>query len=539
MTRAQIVARCRIYRAALFRLFVAHYTSPLTASAFASHHSFLSSPSLSRFCNAHFYKSLSFHFPSPEAEDSDFDSDSSKPISNFLSSDLPIIIQHLSQAKSNFSTQEEALGFMRSSHITKPTMGLICSVLWELRHDWESAFLAFRWASNCVLGSPWAWHLMIWVLGKQRRFDLAWMVLRRMHYKSLLTRRALIIMMERYVSANETGKAIKTFHALEKFNVKADLDVFYALLRVLCKNKNVEEAEELLLLKQNFFPLETTGFNIILDGWCNILVDLIEAKRVWKEMAKYCIIPDSTSYTYMIGCLAKHGNLFDSLRFYDEMKKRGWFPNLKVCNYLIYILTRENCMKEAYSMFNKIMETGLQPNLETYNCMVLPLCEAHRLDEAQEIMQMMILGGVRPSMDTYHAFIKIEDFPGLIKLVEQMKEDGNTPNQSTFLLIFNNFFRLGKSESALKMWSEMSRYDVIPNAVHYITMIKGLAADGWIPKAKEFYDEMKSKGFRADPELELLMKGFLSSNNYCWGKGAKGYKTRKLERNKICRDLKL
>lgn len=410
-------------------------------------------------------------------------------------------------------------------------------MLWELRRDWESAIIAFRWAGDCVLESPWAWHLMIWVLGKQRRFDLAWMVLRRMHQKSLRPRRALIIMIERYVSANEVGKAIKTFHALEKFNVKADLDAFYALLRALCKSKNIEEAEELLLLNRYFFPLETAGFNIVLDGWCNILVDLIQAKRVWREMAKYCITPDGTSYTYMIGCLAKHGNLFDSVRFYDEMKKRGWIPNIRVYNYLIYVLTRENCMKEAHSIFNKIMEAGLQPDLETYNCMILPLCEAHKLDEAQEMMKMMISGGVRPSMDTYHAFVNIEDFGGIFKLIERMKEDGIRPNECTFLLIFNNFFRLGKSESALKMWREMSKYDVVPDIVHYITMIKGLAADGWIPKAMEFYGDMKSKGFPADPELELLFKGFLSNNKNLWDRGGKGYITWKHGRNRIPRDL--
>lgn len=322
----------------------------------------------------------------------------------------------------------------------------------------------------------------------------------------------------RYVSANETEKAIRTFHALEKFNLNADLDAFYALLCALCKNKNIEEAEELLLSKRNFFPLETVGFNILLDGWCNILVDLIEAKRIWREMAKYCITPDSTSYTHMISCLAKHGSLYDSVRLYDEMKKRGCIPNLKVYNYLIYVLTRENCMKEAHSIFNKIMEEGLKPDLETYNCMILPLCEAHKLDEAREIMKTMMLGGIRPSMDTYHAFVKIENFEGMFKLIERMKEDGIRPNHRTFLLIFDNFFRSGESENALRMWGEMSEYDVTPGIVHYITMIKGLVVHGWIPKAVEFYGEMKAKGFPAEPELEKLFNGFLSNKKNRWGR---------------------
>ncbi|KAG0479886.1 hypothetical protein HPP92_010744 [Vanilla planifolia] len=470
------------------------------------------------------HKPLSSPFFSyPETESSDFDSESDEPIANISSPYLPTFVQILSQAKTQFSTQDEVLASLSSSFAFKPTKDLLYSALWVLRHDWESALLAFRWGGDCVLDSLSAWHLMIWVLGKRKRFDLAWLLVRKMHRKSLLTRRALVIMMERYASANEPGKAIKTFHAMEKFNLDADLATFYALVRTLCKHKNIEEAEELLLSKQKFFPLSAAGFNIVLDGWCNVFVDVIEAKRVWREMAKYCVMPDDISYTHMIGCFSKLGNLFDSLRLYVEMKKRGWNPTLKVFNYLIYVLTRENCTNEAQNIFHKIKETGLKPDVTTYNCYILPLCEAHKVNEAQDVMNLMISEGLQPSMETYHAFVKMVDFEGTLKLIDKMRASGFGPDGSTFLVIFDKFFRLGESENALKMWIEMRRNGVSPSALHYTTMIKGLAVHGWIPKAMEFCDEMKSKGFPADPKLERLFKRFISDNRNHWGKGGKGF----------------
>ncbi|KAE8767035.1 hypothetical protein D1007_61656 [Hordeum vulgare] len=116
--------------------------------------------------------------------------------------------------------------------------------------------------------------------------------------------------------ANEVKKAVKTFDVMERFKVEADQTVFYSLLRALCRSKNIEDAEELLLARRIFFPLTAEGFNIILDGWCNIFTDLAEV-----------------------------GNLFDTLRVYDEMKKSGWIPRIDVYNQLIYVLTRENCVK--------------------------------------------------------------------------------------------------------------------------------------------------------------------------------------------------
>ena len=95
----------------------------------------------------------------------------------------------------------------------------------------------------------------------------------------------------RYAAANEVSKAIKTFHAMEKFKLNADSSTFYALLHALCKNRNVEEAEELLLLNRKFFPLETEGFKVVLNGWCNIIIDVVEAKRVSREMSNCYITP--------------------------------------------------------------------------------------------------------------------------------------------------------------------------------------------------------------------------------------------------------
>lgn len=312
---------------------------------------------------------------------------------------------------------------------------------------------------------------------------------------------------------------MKVFHIMDKLKVHADLTVFYDLLRALCKNEYVDEAEEFLLVNRKIFPLTAESFNIVLDGWCNIICDVIEAKRVWREMSNYCITPDGTSYSHMICCFSKVGNLFDSLRLYDEMKKRDWIPNLNVYNSLIYVLTKESCLREANNIFDKIIAASLQPNVETYNSMINPLCEARKLEEAQMVMDDMVVKGINPTIETYHAFIKAESTEGTIKLLRRMKDVGCGPNSYTFFLILDKFFSFGDSGSALKMWSEMRRYDVTPDATHYLAIVEGLIKHGWFPKALEFYNEMKCKGFSADPKLERLFMSFLSNHKNHWGNG--------------------
>lgn len=324
----------------------------------------------------------------------------------------------------------------------------------------------------------------------------------------------------RYAAVNDAGKAIKTFQAMEKFKLSADSIAFYTLLGALCKHKNIEEAEELMFLNKKLFPLEPESFNIILNGWCNIIVDVVEAKRVWREMSNCCVTPDGTSYTLMINCFSKVGNLFDSLRLYDEMKKRGWVPELMVYNSLIYVMTKENCMKEAHNLLDKIIEMGMKPDSSTYNSIIYPLCEAEKLEEARVVYNDMMKKGLSPTIGTYHALAKVENMVGTLKLINRMREVGCGPNSLTFLLILDKLFRWRLPEKALKIWTEMKKYDVDPDSAHYFALVEGLASCGWLNKAREFYVEIKSRGFPGDPKLEKLLKELEAKNkNHAEGKG--------------------
>ncbi|PIA36771.1 hypothetical protein AQUCO_03200031v1 [Aquilegia coerulea] len=389
------------------------------------------------------------------------------------------------------------------------TEDLVCSVIWELREEWELALMAFRSSEEKGCNHSRAWDLMVWVLCQQKRFATAWGLIRDMSKSSINPRAAILIMIESYAVASCPRKSIQTFEAMEKFRISQDTEALYTLLQALCKNGNIEEAEEFMQLNKPLFPLKTESFNIILNGWCNISVDLIEAKRVWREMSSCCITPDATSYTHMISCFSKVGDLFSSLRLYDEMKKRGWVPGLDVYNSLIYVLTWNNCLKEAFNVVDKIKEASLQPDSITYNSMVLPLCEARKLEEAKIVLSDMVQMGLTPTPETYHAFIEVESADGTVELLKQMKEARCAPNGHTFLLAINKLLQSKQPDDALRLWVEMIKYEVVPDSAHYSAIVKGLVVCGWHAKARKFYDDMKSRGLPDDPTINKLFKDLI------------------------------
>ncbi|XP_057969174.1 pentatricopeptide repeat-containing protein At1g80880, mitochondrial isoform X2 [Malania oleifera] len=415
----------------------------------------------------------------------------------------PGVLKLLEVAK-KFPSEEEAMAFLDSSGV-KPNRHLVCSAIWALRDEWKVAFLVFKWGEKCESSSEKARGMVIWVLGNHRKFSVAWGLIRGWHHSSVETQRAMLILMDRYAAANNPAKAIRTFHIMERLKVSPDVKTFYVLLNTLCKHGNIEEAEDCMLLNKKFFPLETEGFNIILNGWCSISIDIIEAKRIWREMSKCCIIPNATSYTHMISCFSKVGNLFDSLRLYDEMKKRGWVPGLEVYNALIYVLTRENCLKEALKLLERMKEMGFKPDSATYNSLICPLCEAKKQEEARTILARMIGENISPTIDTYHAFLEGATLEGTLEVLKRMRRAGCSPEGETFHLILANFFKSKQVDNALKIWVEMKQH-VVVNSGHYAALVEGLAMCGQFDKAREFHAEMISKGFLDDPKFKTLLK---------------------------------
>ncbi|KAJ6341188.1 hypothetical protein OIU78_009377 [Salix suchowensis] len=421
------------------------------------------------------------------------------------------LLQSLKMA-AHFPSEAEAMASLDESGI-RANQNLVCSVIWELREECRLAFLAFKWGDKWGCVDEKACELMVWVLGNHKKFNTAWILIRDLHRSLMSTRRAMLIMIDRYAAANVPGKAINAFRIMDKFRMTPDEEAFYFLLNILCKNGNIEEAEEFMLANKKFFPLEVEGFNIILNGWCNICVDVFEAKRIWREMSTYCIDPDATSYTHMISCFSKVGNLFDSLRLYDGMKKRGWVPGIEVYNSLVYILTRENCFKQALKILDKMKETGLQPDSATYNSMIHPLCEAKKLEDARSLMATMIEENVSPTIETYHAFLEGTVFEETFEVLDRMKIAGLGPSEDTFLLLLAKFFKLEQPENALKIWVEMKQYEVAFNLTHYTVVVEGLARCGLLTKAREYYAEMRSNGYSDDPKLQKMLKVPIQDKN--------------------------
>ncbi|CAI9113861.1 OLC1v1014551C2 [Oldenlandia corymbosa var. corymbosa] len=411
----------------------------------------------------------------------------------------------LTRKAANLDSGDEALDFLDQASV-RPNVDLIFSAVLALREEWKLAYLVFKWGEKWDCVDERCRCVMIWMLGNHRKFGTAWSLIHDLHRSSKDTKQAILTIIDRYVAANSVDKAMRTFKVMEKVCFSPDQEAFFTFLNILCKHGNIEEAEEFMFLNKKFFPLETEGFNIILNGWCNVAVDIFEAKRIWREMSKCCILPNGTSYRHLIACFSKIGNLFDSLRLYDEMKKRGLIPGIEVYNSLAYVLASQNCLKESLAVIDKMKEAGWTPDSTTYNNIIRPLCEAGKVEEARSVVAIMTKDNVSPTIDTYHTLLTGVSFEETLEVLQHMRKAGIGPDKSTFLHILAKFFELKQPENALEVWLKMPQYEIVPDVAHYTLSVEGLVKCGLLVRARELYAEMTSKGFPNDPKLEKMLK---------------------------------
>ncbi|CDP21048.1 unnamed protein product [Coffea canephora] len=399
------------------------------------------------------------------------------------------------------------------------TSELVVEVLSRVRNDWEAAFTFFLWASKQpgYAHSLREYHSMISILGKMRKFDTAWALIDEMRVRGgstgtpLVTPQTLLIMIRKYCAVHDVAKAINTFYAYKRFKFEITIEDFQDLLSALCRYKNVKDAEYLLFCNKSVFPLNTKSFNIILNGWCNVVGDLREGMRIWREMKARGIPRDVFSYSSMMSCYSKFGNLKSLLKLFDQMKGLDIAPDRKVYNAVIHALSKGKHVKEARNLMKTMQENGISANAATYNSLIMPLCRTRQIDAAREIFNEMTEKGMPPTVRTYHAFFRIlMTGEEVFALLQSMNVTGCQPGHDTYIMLIRKFCRWRQLDNVFKLWTEMRNNGLDHDRSSYIVLINGLFLNGKLEESYKYYLEMKKKHLLPEPKIEEMLQAWLA-----------------------------
>ncbi|GMJ15541.1 hypothetical protein like AT3G02650 [Hibiscus trionum] len=180
---------------------------------------------------------------------------------------------------------------------------------------------------------------------------------------------------------------------------------FSAVVRGLCRTKDVDEAKKVLLkMIEHGPPPGNAVFNSVVNGYSKA-GDMDKAKEVMKLMEDRGLKPDVYTYTVVMSGYVNGGQMDQACEVLSEAKKK---------------------------------HTKLSP--VTYHTLIRGYCKLEQFDEALKLFAEMKDFGVQPSVDEYNKLIqslclKVLDWQTAEKLLSQMKENGLYLNGITRSLI--------------------------------------------------------------------------------------------------------
>ncbi|GJN08708.1 hypothetical protein PR202_ga26660 [Eleusine coracana subsp. coracana] len=364
--------------------------------------------------------------------------------------------------------------------------------------------------------SPFALDTALYVLGRSRRFDDMWGLLRsiRRQYPDAVTPRTAMVVLGRVAKVCSVRETVDSFRRLARMlRGREDADpagLFNALLRTLCQEKSMSDARNVYHALKYEFQVNLQTFNILLSGWKSAE----DAEAFVAEMRDLGVEPDLVTYNSLIDCHCKNRGVDKAYQLLDEMREKDISPDVITYTSLIGGLGLIGQPDKAKGLLKEMHELGCYPDVPAYNAAIRNFVIAKRLGDAFALMDEMTSKGLMPNPTTYNLFFRLYywayDIGSAWQLYERMRSEGCFPNTQSCMFIIRLCRRHGKVAHALELWSDMVR-----NGFGSFTLVSDVLFDllcdeGKLEEAERCFHQMVEIGQKpsnvAFRRIKILMQ---------------------------------
>ncbi|KAK3028322.1 hypothetical protein RJ639_037784 [Escallonia herrerae] len=218
---------------------------------------------------------------------------------------------------------------------------------------------------------------------------------------------------------------------------------------------------------------------------------------------------DSATYLALIYCLDDAGLVGEMWKTIQDMVRGTCIISPGDLSEVVKILGKAKMVNKALSIFYQIKGRKCKPTASTYNSIIFMLMQEGHHEKVHELYnEMCNEGNCFPDTFTYSALISVFGKLGrddsAVRLFDEMKENGLHPSAKIYTMLLGIYFKSGKVEKALALVREMKDKGCAPTVYTYTELIKGLwkagnSEEAYIEKALLLLEEMDEKGFPPCP----------------------------------------
>ncbi|KAJ0043727.1 hypothetical protein Pint_18621 [Pistacia integerrima] len=379
----------------------------------------------------------------------------------------------------------------------------------------------FRWSGYQLNDkhSPYAWNLVVDLLGKNSLFDAMWDAIKSMSKEGLLSLATFASVFSSYVIAGNVRDAIMTFEVMEQYGCKQDIIALNSLLSAICRDGETIDAVEFLRVAKGRIRPDADTYAILLEGWEN-QGDVVNARQTFTEMVVEigwdpANVPAYGSFLCTL--LKGRDGIYEAINSFKTLADRRCYPGMK-----FFKVALEKCLKShdvrggelVWEAMIGLGRIGLRPDTLIYNSMMTLYCYSNDIGAAIKLLDEMVYNGAFPDMQTYNVLfqflIKCRKLREASGLFNEMVKNECVLNQENCCAAIRIYMDSGDPYIAIKFWKYMMENYHSDLSETGNLFVVGLCDMDMHPEAVKYAKGMIEKGIQLTPSSLLKLKQCLA-----------------------------
>ncbi|KAJ7552682.1 hypothetical protein O6H91_06G064500 [Diphasiastrum complanatum] len=328
-----------------------------------------------------------------------------------------------------------------------------------------------------------------------------------------------------YANAGQGEEALRLFQQMKLEGVRPDAVTYLHLIHACGRLKSLETAKQV-----HGFVVESGNESDCFVG--TALVDMYAkcgslglAREVFDKLKK----PDTVSWNSMMAAYADRGKGEEILELYEEMKKISVMPDSLTYVSLLRACASLGALEQGKQFHLDAVEAGFESDEFVGVALVDMYAKCRSLIDACRVFESLPLQDEVSWTALIGGYAKIGEGERALALYQQMKQEGMTPNEVTFVCALNACAGLADFERGCQihfdvveaglesdvyvgatlidmyakcgsLWHARQVFDHLPkrSLVAWNSMIGGYSKNGMAEEALTLWQEIKSEIVRPD-----------------------------------------
>jgi pentatricopeptide repeat protein len=315
----------------------------------------------------------------------------------------------------------------------------------------------------------------------------AWQLFQEMHCRDVVSWNA---MLAGYAHNGHFDEALEVFQEMQLAGVKPDTNTFSSVLSACSSLADLEQGMEIHQeIIRSGFQLDVSVGSALVDMYVKC-GNIEQAHDVFKQMP----LRNAISWTAMIAGYSLNGHAMEALRLFREMVRAGVEPDSKAFVSVLPACANLGALVLGMEIHEHIIRNGLQEDVFAASALVDMYAKCGDIDKSRHLFDKMQERNVVSWTSMISGYAIHGYGKEAIELFEQMQHSGLKPNHVTLVCILSACCHAGLVDTGRRVFESMSEhYQITPTMDHYSCMVDLLARSGHLDEAHEFINRMPLK----------------------------------------------